>query len=109
MTVRRRYFLRAHVQPGTGASAPVPNYDRTGSAADSETSPMKSILQRLISHDCGQDLIEYALLCGLVGIVGILAWTNVGAAIKTTYTTWDTDVQCLSATTPNPGQTISCP
>jgi Flp pilus assembly pilin Flp len=70
---------------------------------------MKTVLRRFIFDDRGQDLIEYALLSALVGVVGILAWTNVGGAINTTYTTWDTDVQCLSATTPNPGQTIICP
>ncbi len=67
------------------------------------------MLRRFICDDCGQDLIEYALLSALIGVVGILAWTNVVGAINTTYTRWDTGVQCLSATTPNPGQTITCP
>ena len=39
---------------------------------------MKAMLRRFVFDDRGQDLIEYALLSSLIGIVGILAWTNVG-------------------------------
>ena len=60
------------------------------------------MLRSLIFDDRGQDLIEYALLSALIGIVGILAWTNVGTAIFTTYSGWDTNVQNLSGTTPDP-------
>jgi len=60
------------------------------------------MLKRILREDDGQDLIEYALLSALIGIVGILVWTNIGGAINTTYTAWDTDVQGLSATTPDP-------
>jgi Flp pilus assembly pilin Flp len=60
------------------------------------------MLRRFIFDDRGQDLVEYALLGALVGIVGILAWTNVAAAINGTYISWDTGVQDLSATTPDP-------
>jgi Flp pilus assembly pilin Flp len=63
---------------------------------------MRTTLRRFVFDDRGQDLIEYALLSALIGVVGILAWTNVGGAINTTYTAWDTDVQGLSATTPDP-------
>ena len=63
---------------------------------------MRTMFRRFICDDRAQDLIEYALLGALIGIVGILAWTNVGAAINTTYSGWDTDVQRLSATTPDP-------
>jgi Flp pilus assembly pilin Flp len=63
---------------------------------------MTKLLQRLITDDGGQDLIEYALLSALIGVVGILAWNNVGTAIGTTYSGWDSGVQGLSATTPDP-------
>ncbi len=59
---------------------------------------MTTMLRRFIFDDGGQDLIEYALLGALVGIVGIAAWTNVGSAIFTTYGGWDTNVQTLSGT-----------
>lgn len=68
----------------------------------SEVMRMTTRFRRFISDDRGQDLIEYALLSALIGIVGILAWTNVGSAIFTTYSGWDTNVQTLSATTPDP-------
>jgi Flp pilus assembly pilin Flp len=63
---------------------------------------MKTILQRFACDDGGQDLIEYALLGALIGIGGIVAWTNVGTAILGTYSGWDTSVQALSSCTPDP-------
>lgn len=63
---------------------------------------MKTTLRRFIVDDQAQSFVEYALLSALIGVVGILAWTNVGSAIATTYGGWDTGVQNLSATTPDP-------
>ena len=63
---------------------------------------MKTLCRRLIGDDRGQDLTEYALLGGLVAIAGIGIWTNVEAAVATTYNALDTNVQTLSATTPDP-------
>jgi len=60
------------------------------------------MLRRFTFDDRGQDLIEYALLGAFIGIVGIVAWTNVGSAIFTTYSGWDSGVQTISATTPDP-------
>jgi Flp pilus assembly pilin Flp len=57
---------------------------------------------RLIFDDDAQDLIEYALLAGLIGVVGVAAWANVGVAIKNAYVGWDVDVQGVSASTPDP-------
>ena len=39
------------------------------------------------SQDCGQDLLEYALLVALIVIVAISAVTPVGTTIKTVF--WD--------------------
>ena len=64
---------------------------------------MTAMLLRLLNGDDGQDLIEYALLSALIGIVGILAWTNISAAIGVAYTNWDTGVQGVSSCTPDPG------
>jgi Flp pilus assembly pilin Flp len=63
---------------------------------------MHTTFRRFVFDDRGQDLIEYALLAGLVGIVGIVAWANILTAMNTTYSAWDTNVQGLSATTPDP-------
>ncbi len=62
----------------------------------------RTLFRCFIFDDRGQDLIEYALLGAFIGIVGIVAWTTVGSAISTTYGGWDTNVQGLSATTPDP-------
>jgi Flp pilus assembly pilin Flp len=64
---------------------------------------MKTLFRRLSGDDRGQDLIEYALLGGLIAVATIIAWTNVQTAVGTTYTALDTNVQTLSATTPDPG------
>ena len=63
---------------------------------------IRQTLLRILREEDGQDLIEYGLLGALIGIVGIVAWTNVGSAISITYGGWDTNVQNLSATTPDP-------
>ena len=63
---------------------------------------MIKMFRRFIVDDDGQDLIEYALLSALIGVVGILAWTNVGGAIHDTYISWDANTQFISATTPDP-------
>jgi Flp pilus assembly pilin Flp len=63
---------------------------------------MRTMLRRFVVDDQAQDLIEYALLCALIGIVGIIAWANVSAAIGTTYGAWDANAQAVSATTPDP-------
>lgn len=62
-----------------------------------------AMLLRLLISDDGQDLIEYSLLAALIGIVGILAWANIGTAIGAAYTSWDTGVQNVSSCTPDPG------
>lgn len=64
---------------------------------------MFSILDRLAREESGQDLIEYALLSALIGVVTALIWTNMRAAMGNAYGGWDTGVQSLSACTPDPG------
>jgi Flp pilus assembly pilin Flp len=60
------------------------------------------LIARLFRDDAGQDIIEYALLSALVGVVGILIWQNIGVGIRDAYTGWDTGVQTLSTCTPDP-------
>ena len=47
-----------------------------------------ALLRRLIIEERGQDLIEYALIAGLFGIVGVLVLQAIQAAIAGTYTIW---------------------
>ena len=51
------------------------------------------LLRRWLSEDHGQDLIEYALLCSVIGFAGIVAFSFISDAMNTTYTSWDTAVQ----------------
>jgi Flp pilus assembly pilin Flp len=42
-------------------------------------------LQRLTAWDDGQDLVEYALVVGLISIAGVIASAKIAAAIVTLY------------------------
>lgn len=50
-------------------------------------SDMKQMLRRLAVTSTGQDLLEYALLMGLIAVVAIGGVTSVGATIKGVF--WD--------------------
>ena len=62
---------------------------------------LKDLVDRLAGDESGQDLIEYALLISTIGFAGLFAWTLVGNAIRTTYTSWVLSVDTL-ADTPAP-------
>ena len=47
-----------------------------------------AVLRRFRHDDSGQDLIEYALLVGLVALVAVTAVSQVGTTIQTVF--WDT-------------------
>jgi pilus assembly protein Flp/PilA len=47
---------------------------------------MKNLFNRFVAEDNGQDLIEYALLAGLISLASIVAITALGAAIQGKYT-----------------------
>jgi pilus assembly protein Flp/PilA len=49
-----------------------------------ETRAMKSIIN-FVRNEQGQDLIEYALLAGLVALAATVAMTNVGSAISNKF------------------------
>jgi Flp pilus assembly pilin Flp len=63
---------------------------------------MPSLLHRFIADEDAQDLIEYALLCTVLGFAGAAAFQLIMAAIGTTYGKWDTQVNDLW-NTPDPG------
>jgi len=50
---------------------------------------------RLIRDESGQDLIEYALLTTLIGLVGILGINALKSAINSTYSSWNIGVNSL--------------
>jgi Flp pilus assembly pilin Flp len=52
---------------------------------------------RLLREEAGQDIVEYALLTGLIGIAGILVWQQLAATIAAVYSGTDASVQGLAA------------
>ena len=61
----------------------------------SQSTPMMTLLKRLLREETGQDLIEYALLTAAIGFAGVVGINLLGAAINTTYASWDTSVNSL--------------
>jgi Flp pilus assembly pilin Flp len=59
-------------------------------------------LKAFLLDESAQDLIEYGLLSAFIGVVGIIAWYNIGTAIGVKYSGWDSGVQTLSTCTPDP-------
>ena len=47
---------------------------------------MKNLLNRLVREEQGQDLIEYALLAGLISLGAIAAMTTLAGNISTKFT-----------------------
>ncbi len=47
---------------------------------------MKTLFSRFVAEDEGQDLIEYALLAGLISLICVLAITNAGQKVSTLFT-----------------------
>jgi pilus assembly protein Flp/PilA len=46
---------------------------------------MKNLFNRFVNEDAGQDLIEYALLAGLISLVCVLAITAAGTKVSTLF------------------------
>ena len=47
---------------------------------------MKNLFHRVVREEEGQDLIEYALLAGLISLASIAAITTLGGNIQTKFT-----------------------
>jgi pilus assembly protein Flp/PilA len=56
---------------------------------------MKSLWKRLIDDSAGQDLIEYALLAGLISLIAIVAITAIGGGVNGVYTNINAQVQTI--------------
>lgn len=52
--------------------------------------PVLPLLIRLWREDDGQDLLEYALLSGIVGVSSVLLFTTVAPAMADAYQAWNT-------------------
>lgn len=53
---------------------------------------MKNILNRFVLEEAGQDLIEYALLAGLIALVCVVAITNAGTKVSTLFTNVESSI-----------------
>jgi len=52
-----------------------------------------SLLQRWLSDDSGQDIIEYALLCTFLGFGALVGVNLLSAAMHNSYVAWDSAAQ----------------
>ena len=53
---------------------------------------MKVLFARFVREDSGQDLIEYGLLAGIIGIAGALILPSIAPAMDTAFRNWGTQV-----------------
>ena len=58
---------------------------------------MRELALRFLRDDRGQDLIEYALLCGFVTLGVVVAVTNLGQAVDGIFDSIDTEVASVPA------------
>jgi pilus assembly protein Flp/PilA len=57
---------------------------------------MKNLVKRLWKEEEGQDLVEYALLLTLIGLVAITAMGTIGNTIKNVFTNAATNLSSAS-------------
>ena len=55
----------------------------------------RSLLERFLTEDSGQDLIEYGLLASIIAVAGILVFPRLQNAMGAHFTTWGTAVYNL--------------
>ncbi len=46
-----------------------------------------ALYRALLEDESGQNLIEYALVAGLIGLAAVVAMTGLGTSIKTAFNT----------------------
>jgi Flp pilus assembly pilin Flp len=56
---------------------------------------MRRVVIRLLGDDSGQDLIEYALLTGIIAIAGALVVPLIRENMAAAYAAWNADVQAI--------------
>ena len=50
---------------------------------------------RLLSDEHGQDLVEYALLTGLIAVAGMLLFPAIQSAMADAYQDWNDNAQAI--------------
>ena len=64
------------------------------------THRMGLLLRQLVKDDAGQDLIEYALLTGIIAIAGILLFPTIQSKMADAYQGWNDNAQAISDAPP---------
>ena len=54
---------------------------------------MRALLKRFVLEENAQDLIEYALLTGIISVGSILLLLAIRGQMQSAYTTWSTQAQ----------------
>jgi Flp pilus assembly pilin Flp len=52
-------------------------------------------LTRLVGDECGQDLVEYALLTAFFGVIAVATWSAIEDSLGAAYISYDDSVQDL--------------
>lgn len=68
---------------------------------------LRSFIATFVRDDSGQDLIEYALLTGIIGVTTLLAFSSISTKMGNTYNNWNTAAQ--NVWVPCPPQPAACP
>jgi Flp pilus assembly pilin Flp len=58
------------------------------------------LLRKLARDDAGQDLIEYALLTGMIAIAGILLFPTIQSKMADAYQDWNDNAYAISEAPP---------
>jgi Flp pilus assembly pilin Flp len=61
---------------------------------------MGRLLRQLARDDGGQDLLEYALLTGIIAIAGILLFPTIRSSMASAYQNWNNNAQNIWAPPP---------
>lgn len=57
---------------------------------------VKELLKRIVREEDGQDLIEYALIAGLIAVVCYVAIQATGTSVSTLWNAISTDVSAVA-------------
>jgi Flp pilus assembly pilin Flp len=52
-----------------------------------------TLVTAFVRDERGDDLVEYALLAALIGVVGVLAFNTVSGKMSNAYTGWNANAQ----------------
>jgi Flp pilus assembly pilin Flp len=64
------------------------------------THRMSRLLRQLARDDAGQDLLEYALLTGIIAIAGILLFPTIQSSMASAYQNWNDNAYAISDAPP---------